>query len=40
MGLEPGPIFRDILKATLDAKLNGKVKTHIEELEFARGCIR
>jgi tRNA nucleotidyltransferase (CCA-adding enzyme) len=40
MGLEPGPLFRDILQATLDAKLNGKVKTRVEELEFARGCIR
>ena len=40
MGLEPGPIFRDVLQATLDAKLNGKVKTRVEELEFARGCIR
>ena len=36
MGLGPGPIYRDILQATLDAKLNGLVKTRKDELEFAR----
>jgi tRNA nucleotidyltransferase (CCA-adding enzyme) len=36
MGLEPGPIYRDTLQATLDAKLNGQVKTRKDELEFAR----
>ncbi len=40
MGLEPGPRFREILQATLDAKLNAKVKTRKEELEFARSCIQ
>ena len=39
MGLEPGPIFRDILQATLDARLNGQVKTRKDELEFARDRI-
>jgi tRNA nucleotidyltransferase (CCA-adding enzyme) len=39
MGLEPGPIYKDILQATLDAKLNGRVKTRKDELEFARSCI-
>jgi tRNA nucleotidyltransferase (CCA-adding enzyme) len=36
MGLEPGPIFREILQATFDAKLNGKLKTRNDELDFAR----
>ena len=36
MGVTPGPVYRDILQATLDAKLNGKLKTHNDELEFAR----
>jgi tRNA nucleotidyltransferase (CCA-adding enzyme) len=36
MGLTPGPIYRNILQATLDAKLNGQVKTRKDELEFAR----
>ncbi len=39
MGLEPGPIFRDILQATLDARLNGQVKTRKDELVFARDRI-
>jgi len=38
MGIEPGPIFREILQAALDAKLNGKLKTRKDELDFARGC--
>lgn len=38
MGIEPGPIYREILQATLDAKLNGKLKTRRDELAFARGC--
>jgi tRNA nucleotidyltransferase (CCA-adding enzyme) len=36
MGVAPGPVYRDILQAALDAKLNGKLKTHKDELEFAR----
>ena len=36
MGLDPGPIYREILQATLDAKLNGQLKTRKDELEFAR----
>ena len=40
MGVEPGPIYREILQATLDAKLNGKLKTRKDELEFARGYAR
>ena len=40
MGVGPGPIYRDILQATLDAKLNGELKTHKDELEFARAYVR
>ena len=40
MGLEPGPIFREVLHATLDAKLNGQLKTRKDELEFARRYIQ
>jgi len=36
MGIEPGPIYREILEATLDAKLNGKLKTRKDELGFAQ----
>ena len=38
MGIEPGPVYRQILQAALDAKLNGKLKTRKDELDFARGC--
>jgi tRNA nucleotidyltransferase (CCA-adding enzyme) len=40
MGVEPGPIYREILQATLDAKLNGTLKTRKDELEFARSYAR
>lgn len=40
MGVEPGPIYREILQATLDARLNGELKTSKDELEFARGYVR
>jgi len=36
MGVAPGPIYREILQAALDAKLNGKLKTAKDELDFAR----
>jgi tRNA nucleotidyltransferase (CCA-adding enzyme) len=40
MGVAPGPVYRDILQAVLDAKLNGKLKTHKDELEFARKYVQ
>ena len=36
-GLSPGPAYRKILQATLDAKLNGQLKTHQDELQYAAG---
>lgn len=36
LGFRPGPIYREIMKAVLDARLNGEVKTKEEELEFVR----
>jgi len=36
MKLKPGPIYRQILAAVLDAKLDGKLKTKKDETEFAR----
>ena len=38
MGVSPGPVYRDILDAVLNAKLNGQVKTREDELAFARVC--
>ena len=36
MGLESGPIYREIMQAVLDARLNGKLKTLNDELTYAR----
>ncbi len=36
MRLEPGPLYRTILQAVLNAKLNGQLKTKNDELNFAR----
>lgn len=40
MGLEPGPIYREILQAALDAKLNGRLKTRNDELDFVKAYVR
>ena len=39
MGLVPGPIYRDILQAVLEAKLNGRLKTKNDEILFARRLV-
>ena len=36
VGFEPGPIYREILNALLDARLDGQVKTLLDEVEFVR----
>ncbi|WP_373498121.1 CBS domain-containing protein [Desulfococcus sp.] len=36
IGVKPGPVYREILDATLNAKLNGRIKTRSDELNFAR----
>ncbi|MFC1858167.1 CBS domain-containing protein [Thermodesulfobacteriota bacterium] len=35
-GLEPGPVFRDILQAIQDEKLNGRLQTYRDEYEFVK----
>ena len=35
LGIPPGPVFREILKALRDARLDGNVETRVEELELA-----
>lgn len=40
MGLKPGPSYRKILQRTLTEKLNGKLKTRTDELDFARQQVR
>jgi tRNA nucleotidyltransferase (CCA-adding enzyme) len=39
MGLEPGPVYRKVLQAVLDARLDGKLKTENDEKDFARRYI-
>ncbi len=39
MGLAPGPIYREILQAVLEAKLNGTLITRNDELAFVRRYI-
>ena len=36
MGLKPGPVFSETLQAVLEAKLNGRVKTREDELNFVK----
>jgi tRNA nucleotidyltransferase (CCA-adding enzyme) len=40
MGVPPGPVYREVMQAVLDARLNGRVHTREEELELARELIR
>jgi len=39
MQLKPGPIYRQILQAVLEAKLDGRLKTKDDEIDFARRYI-
>jgi tRNA nucleotidyltransferase (CCA-adding enzyme) len=39
-GLKPGPVFRQILDALLDAKLNGEIETRQDELAYVQHWIR
>ena len=39
MGLPPGPIYREILQAVLDAKLNGQLKTRRDEMAFINNYV-
>ncbi|MGC9356272.1 MAG: CBS domain-containing protein [Anaerolineae bacterium] len=36
LGLEPGPIFREILESLREARLNGTIQSREEEIELAR----
>jgi tRNA nucleotidyltransferase (CCA-adding enzyme) len=40
LGVPPGPIYREVLQALLDARLNEGVRTREEELDLARKLIR
>ena len=39
MKLKPGPVYREILQAVLDARLDGQLKTKDDEIDFARRYI-
>jgi tRNA nucleotidyltransferase (CCA-adding enzyme) len=38
--LKPGPIYRQIMQAVLDARLDGRLKTKQDELDFVRRYIK
>ena len=40
MGIPPGPVYRRILQAVLEAKLNGNLKSRQDELDFVQDFIR
>ncbi|MBL0716950.1 MAG: CBS domain-containing protein, partial [Desulfosarcina sp.] len=39
IGLQPGPLFKEIIQAVFDAKLNNILKTHKDELEFINNYV-
>ena len=39
MGLEPGPLYKEIFQAVLNAKLNGELKTKDDELMFVKNYV-
>jgi tRNA nucleotidyltransferase (CCA-adding enzyme) len=40
LGVSPGPIYREVFQAVFNAKLNGRLKSHEDELAFARADLR
>jgi tRNA nucleotidyltransferase (CCA-adding enzyme) len=40
MGLTPGPMFRPILEALLDARLNGQIETREDEIRFVKRWLK
>ncbi len=36
LGLKPGPVFTKIIHQIIDEKLDGRLKTKKEEIEYAR----
>jgi hypothetical protein len=40
MGVRPGPIYKEVLNAVYKAKLDGKVNSKEEELDFAEKYIK
>ncbi len=39
MGLKPGPVYRQVMEAVLDARLDGTLKSKKDEIEFARQLV-
>jgi tRNA nucleotidyltransferase (CCA-adding enzyme) len=39
MGLQPGPVYRQVMEAVLDARLDGTLKSKKDEIEFARRLV-
>jgi len=39
MGLQPGPVYRQVLQVVLNARLDGTIKSQKDEMEFARQLV-
>jgi len=39
MGLKPGPVYRQVMEAVLDARLDGELKSKKDEIELARQLV-
>ena len=39
MGLKPGPVYRQVMEAVLDARLDGDLKSKKDEIELARRLV-
>jgi tRNA nucleotidyltransferase (CCA-adding enzyme) len=40
LGVPPGPVYRDVLGALMDAKLDGKVPTRQDEERFVKNLLK
>ncbi|MEW5758227.1 MAG: hypothetical protein AB1755_01960 [Candidatus Omnitrophota bacterium] len=40
LGFKPGPYFKDILKKTLYAKIDGRLLSNLDEMEYLKACAR
>jgi len=39
MGLKPGPVYRQVMEAVLNARLDGELKSKKDEIDFARQLV-
>jgi len=39
MGRNPGPVYRQVMEAVLNARLDGELKSKKDEIDFARQLV-